>query len=163
MTRRREKSWEVPHMKRLALLPLVLGTLATCLVFLSDTAASPGFTERVSVDSLGSQGNGYSVYPAISADGRYVAFNSGASNLVSGDTNGAWDVFVHDRGAVAVGGIAELPDIARRSVGETDTASQGPGRLLRSYAVLAGGLGAGVVTMAAGIWYARRRRLRQRS
>ena len=35
--------------------------------------------------------------PAISADGRYVAFGSDASNLVAGDTNGAGDVFVRDR------------------------------------------------------------------
>ena len=35
--------------------------------------------------------------PAISADGRFVAFNSDATNLVPGDTNGARDVFVRDR------------------------------------------------------------------
>ena len=38
-----------------------------------------------------------SVRPAISADGRFVAFNSDATNLVPGDTNGADDVFVRDR------------------------------------------------------------------
>ncbi len=56
-----------------------------------------GETTRASVASDGTQGNGESTTPSISADGRYVAFDSGASNLVSGDTNGAWDVFVHDR------------------------------------------------------------------
>jgi Tol biopolymer transport system component len=56
-----------------------------------------GVTERVSVDSAGNQGNGPSEYPAISGDGRYVAFRSDASNLVIGDTNGIPDVFVHDR------------------------------------------------------------------
>ena len=54
-------------------------------------------TERVSVDSGGIQGNGDSAYPSISGDGRYVAFSSAASNLVPGDTNNAYDVFVHDR------------------------------------------------------------------
>jgi Tol biopolymer transport system component len=54
-------------------------------------------TTRISVASDGTQGNDYSYYPAISADGRYVAFNSSASSLVSGDTNGDSDVFVHDR------------------------------------------------------------------
>ena len=49
------------------------------------------------MDSSGNQGNGGSYYPAVSADGRYVAFDSHASNLVVGDTNGAVDVFVHDR------------------------------------------------------------------
>src|SRR3990172_8326886 len=56
-----------------------------------------GVTERVSVNSSGEQGNPYSYRPSISADGRYVVFESGASNLVSGDTNGTWDIFVHDR------------------------------------------------------------------
>jgi len=56
-----------------------------------------GATERVSVDSSGASENYSSFWPCISADGRFVAFSSGASNLVAGDTNGANDVFVHDR------------------------------------------------------------------
>src|SRR5205085_1316664 len=56
-----------------------------------------GTTERVSVGPHGAQANGSSFAPAISAHGRYVAFASAASNLVKGDTNGQFDVFVHDR------------------------------------------------------------------
>jgi Tol biopolymer transport system component len=56
-----------------------------------------GLTERVSVDSADNQASGNSYSPAISADGRYVAFESWAGNLVVGDTNGVVDVFVHDR------------------------------------------------------------------
>jgi hypothetical protein len=56
-----------------------------------------GATERVSVDSSGVQGNDLSSRPSISADGRYVAFHSLASNLVAGDTNGNYDIFVRDR------------------------------------------------------------------
>jgi Tol biopolymer transport system component len=56
-----------------------------------------GITERVSVASGGAEGNGHSVRPSISADGRYVAFGSLASNLVADDSNSADDVFVHDR------------------------------------------------------------------
>jgi tricorn protease-like protein len=56
-----------------------------------------GQTSRVSVASDGSQGNGDSEFPSISGTGRYVAFFSVASNLVSGDTNFASDIFVHDR------------------------------------------------------------------
>ena len=53
--------------------------------------------ERVSVASNGTQANGWSSSPSISADGRYVVFYSAASNLVPGDTNGAYDIFVYDR------------------------------------------------------------------
>lgn len=55
-------------------------------------------TERVSIATSGVQGNGFSGYgPAISADGRFVAFISDASNLVPGDSNRVDDVFVRDR------------------------------------------------------------------
>ena len=53
-------------------------------------------TTRISVDSNGKQGDKDSDQPAISVDGRFVTFRSGATNLVSGDTNGRDDVFVHD-------------------------------------------------------------------
>ncbi|MBL8860306.1 MAG: PD40 domain-containing protein [Planctomycetes bacterium] len=56
-------------------------------------------TVRVSVGAAGAQGNGPSGWMArstITADGRYVAFGSRASNLVPGDNNGSDDAFVHD-------------------------------------------------------------------
>ncbi len=56
-----------------------------------------GQTSRVSLSSDGTEGNDASGFPSISADGRYIAFGSFASNLVPNDTNGAYDVFVHDR------------------------------------------------------------------
>src|SRR5207245_5312684 len=54
-------------------------------------------TERVSVASGGTEGNDASLGCAFSADGRFVAFDSTASDLVAADTNGVSDVFVHDR------------------------------------------------------------------
>ena len=54
-------------------------------------------TTRVSIATGGGQANGASLFPALSADGRYVAFTSWATNLVPGDTNGKADIFVHDR------------------------------------------------------------------
>jgi Tol biopolymer transport system component len=54
-------------------------------------------TERVSVGPGGAQGNGDSALPALSADGRFVAFGSSATNLVPGDTNRTTDVFVRRR------------------------------------------------------------------
>src|SRR5262252_7451643 len=54
-------------------------------------------TTRVSLGSGGAQGDQVSAFPSISVDGRFVAFQSTATNLVEGDTNEAYDVFVHDR------------------------------------------------------------------
>ncbi len=54
-------------------------------------------TERVSVTTSGTQANDFSYEPSMSADGRYVAFYSYATNLVPGDTNGEYDIFEHDR------------------------------------------------------------------
>src|SRR6266516_619106 len=64
-------------------------------VFVRDRAS--GRTERVSVSSKGKQGDSGSAGPMLSGDGRFVTFSSGAANLVSGDTNGRSDIFVHDR------------------------------------------------------------------
>jgi Tol biopolymer transport system component len=56
-----------------------------------------GTITRVSVSSSGAQTDGGNASPALSADGRYVAFDSVATNLVPGDTNDLHDVFVRDR------------------------------------------------------------------
>ncbi|OGO34487.1 MAG: hypothetical protein A2Z16_16545 [Chloroflexi bacterium RBG_16_54_18] len=75
--------------------------LAAVLLSLGSEAVraeyAAGSTERVSVASNGSQANGPSTSPSISANGRFVTFVSEASNLVSGDTNHLPDIFVHDR------------------------------------------------------------------
>jgi len=56
-----------------------------------------GTTTRVGVATGGVEGNSASLNAWISGDGRYVSFESFASNLVVGDTNEAYDIFVHDR------------------------------------------------------------------
>jgi Tol biopolymer transport system component len=56
-----------------------------------------GSYERVSVDSVGGQADDDSLGPAMTPDGRFVAFTSLAGNLVPGDGNFDADVFVHDR------------------------------------------------------------------
>ena len=61
------------------------------------SARPPGTTARVSVSTDSAAGDNDSQLPAISADGRFVAFRSLASTLVPGDTNEVGDVFVHDR------------------------------------------------------------------
>jgi len=70
-------------------------TNGTSDIYVRDVQA--GTTARVSLDSGGMQVSGNSGKPAISADGRFVAFQSDASALVPGDTNAAVDVFLRDR------------------------------------------------------------------
>jgi Tol biopolymer transport system component len=53
--------------------------------------------DRVTVGADGAPTNGHSQHPVISADGRFVAFDSEASNLVAGDSNDTYDIFVFDR------------------------------------------------------------------
>jgi len=67
-----------------------------------------GTVVRASVTSSGGQANGASSGPAISADGRFVAFASSATNLVTGDTNGVGDVFVRD----LVAGTTEIVSVS---------------------------------------------------
>ncbi len=56
-------------------------------------------TIRISIDAAGNGGNNRSVGHGVSHDGRYVLFSSFATNLVAGDTDGLFDMFVHDRDA----------------------------------------------------------------
>lgn len=72
-------------------------------VFLRDRSSAT--TRRLSKATNGESANGGSEYPAISADSRFVAFQSAASNLVDGDNNGFSDIFVVE---VATGAIRRL-------------------------------------------------------
>src|SRR5689334_221677 len=74
-----------------------VGLLATAgLLPTTPVPAWAANTQRVSISSTGAQADGASTSPTISADGRFVAFLSEATNLVPGDTNGMADVFVRD-------------------------------------------------------------------
>src|SRR5438034_9223166 len=92
-----DNEWEVA-MKRLVTLggSIVLGSalLVTAAGALSAGAVP---TTRISVSSGGGQGDRDSFAAGISADGRFVVLNSQATDLVPGDTNNRWAVFVHDR------------------------------------------------------------------
>jgi len=63
-------------------------------VFLYDRYTSR--LEHISFPTYGGEARGNSNAPGVSADGRYVVFQSDADNLVSGDTNEAWDIFLYD-------------------------------------------------------------------
>ena len=62
----------------------------------SHARLTAGTTTRVSVSDTEAQANNTSWLPSVSADGRYVAFQSTASNLVAGDINGCRDIFLRD-------------------------------------------------------------------
>ena len=72
-----------------------------------------GATTRVSVSSSGAQAEESSYYPSISGDGRFIAFMSDATNLVSGDTNGVSDIFLHDRQTAVTTRVSVSSDSAQ--------------------------------------------------
>jgi Tol biopolymer transport system component len=78
-----------------------------------------GTTERISVSSTGEEAHGDTRGPAISADGRFVAFYSDASDLVPDDTNGWTDVFVRDRllGTTELASLSSLGEQGSRASG----------------------------------------------
>ncbi|MGB6058115.1 MAG: hypothetical protein WBF71_07605, partial [Microthrixaceae bacterium] len=93
-------------------------------VFLRDTTTDS--TTRVSIADGGLEADDYSNRPAISGNGRYVAFSSVATNLVLGDSNGWEDIFVYDiagttttRVSVGVGGL-QADSMSYRSAISTD-------------------------------------------
>ena len=108
--------------------PLASGDTASC-EYLGETGNCPdiylrdrigGSTTRVSAAPGGGQPNGASHDPKMSGDGRWIVFESEATNLVAGDTNGVTDVFLFDRMSGAISRIsvasggpqADLPSFA---------------------------------------------------
>ncbi|MGB5279056.1 MAG: Ig-like domain-containing protein [Gammaproteobacteria bacterium] len=75
---------------------IVSGALATRSVFLVDRTSSPNVTELVSVNTNGEQGNGLSTNASVSDDGRFIVFESQASNLIAGGTT-LFDIYRRDR------------------------------------------------------------------
>ncbi|HEU4760381.1 MAG TPA: hypothetical protein VFT91_10435, partial [Dehalococcoidia bacterium] len=78
-----------------------------------------------SVSSAGGQGTGESRHPTLSSDGRFVAFWSLAPNLVAGDTNGTYDIFVHDRDTDSDGIFDEPGEVATTLVSTSSGGRQG--------------------------------------
>jgi uncharacterized repeat protein (TIGR01451 family) len=83
--------------------------LASLLIPGRVLAHPPGFTQRVSVNSAGEEGNDASGISAISGDGRFVAFGSAATNLIPGG-NLPFGIFVHDRQT----GTTEIVSVSSR-------------------------------------------------
>jgi Tol biopolymer transport system component len=95
--------------------------------------AAPGDITRVSVDSSGVQANGGSNKSAISDDGRFIAFASDASNLASGDTNNAEDIFVKDRQTGAITRVSVSSNGTEANGTSTSPAISGDGRFVAFY------------------------------
>ena len=87
-------------------------------------------TVRISIANDGTQANDDSFDPSISADGRYVAFWSGASNLVSGDTNGERDVFVYDLVAETIERVSVASNGAQSNGRSESSVISGDGRFV---------------------------------
>ena len=103
--------------------PLPGGGISNALSF-AITSGAAATLLRVSVDTAGVQSNGPSGRPAISANGRFVAFESQASNLVVSDHNGQSDIFVRDTCRRAGPGC--FPSTVRVSLGDVDSETNGP-------------------------------------
>ena len=97
-------------------------------VFVFDRVA--GTVERVSTDAAGAQGDLFSVGASISADGRYVAFESLATVFHPADVNGSVDVFVKDRATGAVTMVTVRPDGLPANYGGNQPSISGDGRFV---------------------------------
>ncbi|HRQ73481.1 MAG TPA: GC-type dockerin domain-anchored protein [Phycisphaerales bacterium] len=97
-------------------------------IFVRDMAT--GAVDRVSVSSAGGQTNDVSGEASISDDGRFVAFYSVATNLVPDDTNGYWDIFVHDRATGETTRVNLGPDGAQGNGHSRYPSISGDGRFI---------------------------------
>lgn len=104
---------------------LVFASVGTALTFRTQKveATIPYTTARVSLTNGGGEGDNISDYSSVSKEGRYVAFKSSATNLVSGDTNNREDIFVRDtisnttvRASVSSGGTEANNGSSRPSI-----------------------------------------------
>jgi cysteine-rich repeat protein len=96
-----------------------------------ETGPGERATVRISVDPNGLDADGVSVYTTVSADGRFVVFQSSACNLIpgdcatTGDTNGVDDIFLRDRDTDADGIFDEPGDSVTIRVSVDSAGSQG--------------------------------------
>jgi Tol biopolymer transport system component len=100
----------------------------TADIFLRDRVA--GTTERVSMAGRKTETNAESSGPALSPDGRFVAFTSFADNLVAGDTNFTSDVFVRDRQAATTERVSVNSNEEQANNSSSEAAITPDGRLV---------------------------------
>ncbi|MFO0983371.1 MAG: hypothetical protein U1E76_16820 [Planctomycetota bacterium] len=98
-------------------------TIAWSVLVAGSVAAGPlvaQSTKRASVNNGGIEGNARSLLPSLDRSGRYVAFQSDASNLDFGDVNMASDVFVRDR-AIGVTDLVSVNNGGAQGTGASDS------------------------------------------
>ena len=105
-------------------------------VFVRDRQA--GTTTRASVRSDGAQNNGFSLRPAISADGLHVAFENSSTDLVPGDTNAETDVFVHDLATGVTERVSVASDGSQAPDASVHASISGDGQLVVFHSSSAG-------------------------
>ena len=89
-----------------------------------------GVIERISVAGSGAQSDNTSENAVISAGGNVVAFQSSASTLVPGDTNGTWDIFVRDRRAGSISRVSVGPGGVQANGGSAEPTISADGRFV---------------------------------
>lgn len=114
-------AWKRRAGSRLALLAVVL---------LSGSLHAAKKTELVSRGIFGVSGNAPSLKPSLAKNGRFVAFESTASDLVPGDTNGVQDIFVRDRKKGTVERVSISSDSDEANAGSGSASISGSGRFV---------------------------------
>jgi subtilisin family serine protease/Tol biopolymer transport system component len=108
---------------------LIVGdTNNTADVFIYDRVSR--LVTRVSQTKNGTQANGASSSPALSSDGKFIAFSSDASNLIAGDNNALSDVFVVDRSNGNIERISVANDLTEANGGSFSPSISGDGRFV---------------------------------
>lgn len=100
-------------------------------VYLHDRVANT--TKRVSVGIGGSEPDDGSGHPSISDDGRFVVFESSATNLVNGDTNGIDDIYLHDNLTNTISRLSVNSSNAQANGRNYDPVISGDGQFVAFY------------------------------
>jgi Tol biopolymer transport system component len=118
-----------PRITRVASVSLAAAVVAILLTAVA-ADAKRNVIRRISVSSRGRQANGNSFGPALSADGRFVAFRSKASNLVPDDTNRVQDIFVRDRRTGTTTRVSVADDDSEANADSGGAAISADGRIV---------------------------------
>lgn len=118
------------HVKRITGLRRPATLVIAALLIAPVAHAAPSDPQRVSVGSDGEQADGHSFDPGVSNDGRFIAFESNATNLVAHDTNGDMDIFLYDMRKDRTLRVSESSSGGQGNRGSDDAVVSGDGRFV---------------------------------